>query len=56
MYSHEFGWELRLESEDVDMFPRTKVCRSEDEVLETQETWRRLLETKGWWKTASVVE
>lgn len=53
MYSHELGWELRLESDSVELFPRTKVCRTENEVLDAQEAWRQLLETKGWWKVGS---
>jgi hypothetical protein len=46
LYSHQLGWELRLEG--VDDLPRTQVCRSETEVLEVQEQWRSLLETNGW--------
>jgi hypothetical protein len=48
LYSHQLGWELRLE--DVDDLPRTQVCRSEGEVLDGQEKWRAALEAKGWTK------
>ena len=50
MLSHQFGWELHL---DVDGdVARTVVCRSQDEVLNTQEQWREGLEGKGWMRRA----
>ena len=37
LFSHEFGWELRLE---VGELFRTQVCRSTEEILDTQEPWK----------------
>ena len=45
LFSREFGWELRLE---VGELFRTQVCRSPDEILDTQEHWKGALIAKGW--------
>jgi len=45
VFSHQFGWELRLE---VGELFNTQVCRSADEILKTQETWKAALFEKGW--------
>jgi hypothetical protein len=45
VWSHEFGWELRLE---VGELFRTHVCRSTAEILETQEAWKVAMIEKGW--------
>ena len=44
-YTHKLGWELRLE---VGALFRTQVCRSQDELLQTAESWRAGLVGKGW--------
>jgi len=46
LWTHQLGWELRLTiGADVVM---TQVCRSEDEVFATGETWKAGLWVKGW--------
>ena len=45
LFSHEFGWELRLE---VGELFRTQVCRSTEEILDTQESWKASMIEKGW--------
>lgn len=47
LWSHQFGWELRLQLPDDDM-PRTQVCRTQDDVFTTFETWKAALIEKGW--------
>lgn len=46
LWSHQFGWELRLDAGGEML--RTQVCRSQEEVLSTTEEWRAALEEKGW--------
>jgi hypothetical protein len=46
LYSHQFGWELRIAY--VNTLVRSQVCRSEDDVLATQEQWRGAMQTKDW--------
>ena len=38
LWSHPLGWELRLVSGNE--FLQTAVCRSQDDVLSTSETWK----------------
>ena len=45
LVSHQLGWELRLMTNDL---LRSQVCRSSDEVLDTQELWQAALLAKGW--------
>ena len=45
LFSHQFGWELRLEGGELF---RTQVCRSTEEILDTQESWKAALIEKGW--------
>lgn len=46
MFSHVFGHELRLEvSREL---VASQVCRSDEEILSCQESWRAGLEAKGW--------
>lgn len=54
MYSHPFGWELRLEGSGgaSDIFARTQVCRNDDEVLTTVEGWLRALTDNDWARPA----
>jgi hypothetical protein len=46
MFSHEFGWELRLEI-DGDQI-RTGLCRDQDSVFTTFESWKAALCEAGW--------
>lgn len=45
MFAHPLGWELRLEV-DREM-SRTAVCRSHDEVFNTEEDWKKAWQAKG---------
>jgi len=45
VFSHEFGWEVRLE---IGELFRTQVCRSSNEVLKTCEEWKIVMQGKGW--------
>ena len=46
LLSHLFGHELKLLI-DGELF-RSKVCKSSDEVLDTQEPWKAAMLKKGW--------
>jgi hypothetical protein len=46
LYSHQFGWELRMSLAQT--LVRSQVCRSEEEVFTTQEQWKATMQTKGW--------
>jgi len=48
VFSHEFGWEIRLE---VGELFRTQVCRSADEIRDVQENWKSAMLEKGWSET-----
>ena len=45
LFSHQFGWELRLM---VGELVRSQVCRSQDEILTTQENWKAAIIERGW--------
>jgi hypothetical protein len=45
--SHQFGWEVRLFIGRDDIV-QTQVCRSQDEVLTTGESWKAAMIEKGW--------
>ena len=45
LFSHQFGWELRLE---VGQLFRTQVCRTTEEILDVQESWKAAMIEKGW--------
>ena len=45
VFSHQFGWELRLE---VGELFRTQVCRSSEEIVTTAENWKAAMIEKGW--------
>ena len=47
LWSHQFGWELRLMI-DGGIIQRSQVCRSNEEVLDTQEQWNAAMVGKGW--------
>lgn len=46
VWSHVLGWELRLliSGELV----QSQVCRSQEELIDTQERWRAAMAAKGW--------
>jgi hypothetical protein len=45
LWSHQLGWELRLMVGDL---RRSQVCRSHDDVLDTQEHWKVAMSGRGW--------
>ena len=47
LWSHQFGWELRLVI-DGGILQRSHVCRSTEEVLDTEEQWKAAMAGKGW--------
>ena len=47
LWSHQFGWELRLVIDGGEL-TRSQVCRSNDEILDTQEQWKSAMVGKGW--------
>jgi hypothetical protein len=46
LFNHRFGWELRLEINGE--FVRSEVCRDQEAVLSTFETWKAAMIEKGW--------
>ena len=46
LWSHQLGWELRLEVNGL--ISAIAGCRSRDEVLDTCEQWRAAMIQKGW--------
>jgi hypothetical protein len=46
--SHQFGWELLLFVGAQIEVVQTQVCRSQDEVRDTGEQWKRGMIEKGW--------
>ena len=47
VWSHQFGFELRLLVSGDDL-PRTQVVCSQEDLIRVQEEWRAALEAKGW--------
>lgn len=47
LYTHQLGWELRIESGDVLM---TQVCRSDREIEDVSGEWKAAMLEKGWMK------
>jgi len=47
VWSHQFGFELRLPVSG-DNLPRTQVVCSHEDLIRVQEEWRKALEAKGW--------
>jgi hypothetical protein len=45
LYTHQLGWELRIESGDLLM---TQVCRSDREIEDVSAAWRAAMLEKGW--------
>lgn len=48
LFSHPFGWELRLLLGARAEVVQTHVCRSQDEVLSTADGWKERLLQEGW--------
>ena len=48
LFSHQLGWRLRLLVGRQQETVQTQVCRTEDEVLTTGETWKAAMKEKGW--------
>ena len=46
LYTHRAGWELCLLGEHG--FPRSRVCRTVDQVIGTSEEWKATLVWDGW--------
>ena len=46
LWSHEFGWELRLFAGNV--LVQSQVVRSTEELVNTQDTWRAAMAEKVW--------
>ena len=48
IFSHVFGWEVRLLVGSQREVVQTQVCRTQDEVLSTGEQWKAAMVEKGW--------
>ena len=48
IFSHQFGWEVRLLVASQLEIVQTQVCRSQEEVPSTGEQWRAAMIEKGW--------
>jgi hypothetical protein len=48
LFSHVFGWEVRLVVGTQLEVVQTEVCRSQEEILATGETWKAAMIEKGW--------
>jgi hypothetical protein len=45
MFTHQLGWELRIDSGDLLM---TQVCKSDQEIEDTSAAWKAAMIEKGW--------
>jgi hypothetical protein len=45
VFSHQFGWELRVESDDLLM---AQVARSDREIEDVSAAWKAAMLEKGW--------
>ena len=48
IFSHQFGWEVRLLIGSEEELVSSHVCRRQDEVLSTGEQWKAAMIEKGW--------
>ena len=48
IFSHVFGWEVRLLVGSQLEVVQTQVCRTQDEVLSTGDQWKAAMIEKGW--------
>jgi len=53
LFSHQFGFELRLVFGTPGELLQSQVCRTDAEILDTNERWRAALEAKGWSKASA---
>ncbi len=51
LWSHQFGWELRLLVDDD--LRHSQVCRNNEQVLTTTEQWKSAMVGRGWGVTPS---
>jgi hypothetical protein len=45
LYTHQLGWELRIDSGDLLL---TQVCRSDREIEDVSAAWKAAMIEKGW--------
>jgi hypothetical protein len=48
IFSHQFGWEVRLLVGLQEELVSSHVCRTQEEVLTTGEQWKAAMIEKGW--------
>ena len=48
LFSHQSGWEVQLFVGSQLEIGQSQVCRSQEEVLTTGETWKAAMIEKGW--------
>jgi hypothetical protein len=48
IFSHQFGWEVRLVVGSQEELVSSEVCRTQEEVLTTGEQWKSAMTEKGW--------
>ena len=48
LFTHQFGWEVRLLIGAQLEVVQTQVCRNQEELLTTGERWRKAMIEKGW--------
>ena len=48
LFTHQLGWELRVDSGDLLL---TQVCRSDREIEEVSVGWKAAMMEKGWAET-----
>ena len=48
LFTHQFGWEVRLLVGSQLEVVRTQVCRDQEEVLRTGEQWKQATIENGW--------
>ena len=48
LWSHQFGWELRLYVGQQTEIVQSQVCRTEDDVFIVGEAWKAEMTAKGW--------
>ena len=48
LFSHQFGWEVRLLVGRQFEVVQSQVCRTQDEVLTTGEEWKAAMLEQGW--------
>lgn len=54
VWTHQLGWEVRLLGGRQLEAVRSQVCRSQDEILATDEDWRASMTAQGWTPSPSA--